>query len=147
MSKLEQKKTRHLKLKNTINKKRLKFKRQECWRYKRLKPNWRKPGGIDNRVRMKEKGVIKSPNVGYRGPRLVRGLRSDGREEVLVHNIKDLEGINPKKQVIRIARTVGILKRTMIINKAGEKDILVLNPGKALLKEKPLVDIKSIEKD
>ena len=50
------------------------FERQESWRYKRLKPNWRRPKGIDNKMRRKIKGWPATVNVGYRGPKVVRGL-------------------------------------------------------------------------
>ncbi|MDG7043343.1 MAG: hypothetical protein JRM98_04415, partial [Nitrososphaerota archaeon] len=45
-----------------------KFLRQESWRYKKLKPNWRKPKGIDNKMRLQEKGWPPLVKVGYRTP-------------------------------------------------------------------------------
>jgi len=45
------------------------FIRQESWRYKRLKENWRRPRGLDNKMRRRIKGWPACPNVGYRGPK------------------------------------------------------------------------------
>ena len=39
------------------------FKRGESWRYKRIKPNWRKPKGIDNKRRFRQRA----------GPQIVKG--------------------------------------------------------------------------
>jgi large subunit ribosomal protein L32e len=89
--------------------------------------------------------VKTSPNVGYRSPKSVRGLHPTGYEEVLVHNVNELKQVNPKKQVARIGSTVGILKRTMILNKADELNIHILNPGKALFKEEKLIDLSTME--
>merc|ERR1712032_1684671 len=42
-----------------------KFTRHQSDRYDKLKRNWRRPKGIDNRVRRKFKGMYKMPNIGY----------------------------------------------------------------------------------
>jgi large subunit ribosomal protein L32e len=65
--------------------------------------------------------------VGFRGPKTVRGLHASGFEEVMIHTVKELEIINPKKQAVRIGGTVGTKKRLDIAKRAGELDIRVLN--------------------
>jgi len=103
------------------------FVRQESWRYVRIKENWRRPKGIDNKMRLKKKGVPKMPSIGYRGPREVRGLHPSGFKEVLVHRVEDLEGIDPEREAVRIAGAVGRKKRLEIIERADELGIRVLN--------------------
>lgn len=124
---LSEEEIRLLKIREELSKKRPKFIRQESWRYVRIKPNWRRPRGIDSKMRLKKKGYPKSPNVGYRSPKLVRGLHPTGYREVLVHNLNDLEGIDPNRYAIRIAAAVGKRKRLEIIKKADELGIKVLN--------------------
>lgn len=104
------------------------FRREESWRYKRLKERWRKPKGIDSKMRKKVKGWPSSPIAGYRSPKKTRGLHPSGYEEVLVHNLDDLEKIDPQTQAIRIAHTVGTRKRIEISTQAREKEIHILNP-------------------
>ena len=118
------------KLKKSMQKKHPKFVRLESWRYKRVKKSWRRSRGIDSRLRRKEKGIIKSPNVGYRTPRKVRGLHPTGFKEVLVYNLKDLQELDPKMHMATISSTVGKLKRTHLLLEADELNILVSNPGR-----------------
>jgi len=66
------------------------FKRQESWRYKRVKKNWRKPCGIDSRMRKKVKGWPPSPTVGYRSPKKTRELHPSGYTEVRVQTVEDV---------------------------------------------------------
>jgi len=106
------------------------FKRQESWRYKRVKENWRKPRGIDSKIRKKVKGWPPSPEAGYRSPKKIRGLHPSGYAEVRVQTVEDLTKIDPKTQAVRIAHTVGAKKRVEISTKAEEKGIHVLNPRK-----------------
>ncbi|ADD09310.1 50S ribosomal protein L32e [Candidatus Aciduliprofundum boonei] len=126
--KLTDEEKRLLKLRNEMNRKRPWFRRQEWFRYKRLGDHWRRPKGKHSKMR-EHKGY-RPPVVdsGYRGPRKVRGLHPSGFKEVLVHNVKDLEGINPEREAIRIASRVGVKKRTEIEKKAKELNIRVLNP-------------------
>jgi len=120
---------RLLRLRRRIASKRPRFRRQESWRYVRIKESWRRPRGIDSKMRLKKKGWPPSPSVGYRGPKAVRGLHPSGYEEVLVYNVGDLATIDPETQAIRIAGTVGARKRATILAEAEKRGIRVLNPG------------------
>ena len=127
---MEQKeKKRLLKIRSRINKKRPHFKRFESWRFVRIKDQWRKPRGIDNKMRTELQGWPKSVKIGYRGPAAVRGLHSSGMEEVMVWNTKDLEKVDPETQVARIGGTVGGRKKETMLEKAKELKIRILNPG------------------
>lgn len=116
-----------LALRRQVKKKKPKFVRPESWRYVRLKENWRRPRGLDNKVRRKIKGWPPSPEAGYRGPKVARGLHPSGYREVLVHNVEDLAKIDSKTQAIRIAHAVSKRKRTAIFVEARKKKIVVLN--------------------
>jgi large subunit ribosomal protein L32e len=104
------------------------FKRQESWRYKRVKENWRKPRGIDSKMRKQVKGWPLSPKAGYRSPKKIRGLHPSGYVEVRVQTLEDLYGLDSETQAIRIARTVGGKKRVEILALADERGIHVFNP-------------------
>lgn len=116
-----------LQLRESVKKKKPGFVRQESWRYKRLKESWRRPRGLDNKMRRKIKGWPPTVNVGYRGPKATRGLHPSGYKEVLVYNTEDLKKIDPKTQAARIAHTVGKRKRTKILVEARKKKITILN--------------------
>jgi len=125
---LTSKQEKMLKIHQLISRYRPKFIRMNSWRLKRLEDTWRNPRtSIDNQIRKQLKGFPPLVKIGYRGPRLVRGLHPSGFEEVIVYNVKDLEKIDPELQAIRIAHTVGRRKRAEIIKKAEEIGVRVLN--------------------
>lgn len=104
------------------------FKRQESWRYFRLQTTWRKPKGKDNHQRKQlsrgRPGIVK---VGYGGPRVSRGLHPSGYTDNLVHNVSDLQNLDPKKDGIRLGHGVGSKKRTEIVSRAVEKKFKIFN--------------------
>ncbi|MEM5853284.1 MAG: 50S ribosomal protein L32e [Candidatus Aenigmatarchaeota archaeon] len=104
------------------------FKRWLSQFYKRLNESWRRPRGMHSKIRKRKKSKIKMPNIGYGAPKNLRYLHPSGLMEVLVYNVKDLEKIDPSKQAIKIAHTVGKKKRQEILKKAEEMKIKVLNP-------------------
>ena len=113
-----------------VSSKRPRFVRQESWRYDRLAVNWRKPKGKDNKMRKQKAGVPRLVKIGYRGPRISRGLHPSGYTDNLVFNVQGLSLFDPKKDAIRISATVGQRKKIDILSKASELGLKVLNPGK-----------------
>lgn len=126
-----------LQLRKKIADQRPDFKRQESWRYDRLAPNWRRPRGKDNKMRQQVSGVPRLVKIGYRGPKVARGLHPSGYNDILVFNVKDLSGIDKATDAVRIARTVGRRKRSEIVSQANKLQIKVLNPGKIEVQESP----------
>ncbi|HEQ78694.1 MAG TPA: 50S ribosomal protein L32e, partial [Euryarchaeota archaeon] len=104
-------------------------KRQEWFRYKKLGDAWRKPRGVHSKLRRSLKYRIKKVKIGFRGPRLSRGLHPSGFKEVLVHNTADLQKVDPAVECARISRTVGNRKKEAILNRADELGIKILNRG------------------
>jgi large subunit ribosomal protein L32e len=116
-----------LKLRARAKNKKPKFIRAESWKYDRFSLSWRKPRGLDNKIRRKIKGWPPGPSTGYKGPLSARFLHPSGYREVIVFNVADLSSIDTAKQAARIAHTVGKRKRALIIAEAKNLNIKILN--------------------
>ena len=104
------------------------FRRTEWFRYKRLsRSGWRAPHGMDNKQRRNYKYRGSLVRVGHGKVAGARGLHPSGFREVMVHNLNDLESIDPETQAARIGRTVGGRKREHIHARADELGIRILN--------------------
>jgi len=138
---------RLLRLRKRMSQKRPHFRRFEEWRLVRIKDQWRRPKGIDNKMRQKRKGWPKSVKVGYGSPKAVRNLHPSGKEEIAVHNVGDLTIVDPETQVARIGGSVGRKKRTSILREADILGIRVLNPGDIDLEEEEPVEEEPVEEE
>ncbi len=121
-----------MELREKLNRKRPKFRRVESWRYKRIDDSWRKARGIDSKTRKKKKLGVKSPSVGYRGPKKVRGLHPSGYEEVQIISINDLQNLNKKTHALKISRKLGAKKRIFLIDYCQKRGFKILNLGISL---------------
>lgn len=120
---------RLLRLRLKMNRMRVRFRRLNTLKLKRVdEERWRRPRGIDNKIKWSRKGYPPLVRIGYRNPKTVRGLHPSGLVEVLVRRPQDLDGLDPRKHCVRIAHTVGSKKRLQIIEKAKSMGLRVLNP-------------------
>ncbi|WP_158056031.1 50S ribosomal protein L32e [Halorussus halophilus] len=104
------------------------FNRQDYHKKKRTPTSWRRPRGKLSKQRRGIKGKGPKVEAGFRTPTEVRGKHPSGFEEVYVHNVDDLEGVDGDTEAVRIASKVGSRKRERIEEEAEERDIRVLNP-------------------
>lgn len=89
-------------------------------RKRKKKQFWRRPRGEHSKVRMKERGYLKQPSIGYSSPRLVRGLVSE-KKPVIVYNLKNLNEI--KTDEIAVLGKVGRKKKIALAEYALSKNI------------------------
>ncbi len=126
--KLTENEKRLLRIKNKNAVKRVEFRRQEWFRYKKLGESWRKPRGKHSKQREHQARRPPVVDAGYRSPAAVRGLHPSGFLEVLVHTPQELEKLDPLREAARIGSTVGSRKRELIMDKAEELKVRILNP-------------------
>ena len=104
------------------------FRRTEWFRYKRLsRSGWRAPHGMDNKQRRNYKYRGSLVRIGHGKVAAARFLHPSGFREVMVHNIADLEAIDPETEAARVGATVGGRKREHIYARADELGVRVLN--------------------
>ncbi|XP_075395187.1 large ribosomal subunit protein eL32-like [Tenrec ecaudatus] len=119
-----------------VKKRTKKFIRHQSDRYVKIKHNWRKPRGIDNRVRRRFNGQILMPNIGYRSNKKTKHMLPSGFRKFLVHNVKELEVLLMcnKSCCAEIAH-VSSKNRKAIVERAAQLAIRVTNPNARLRSE------------
>jgi large subunit ribosomal protein L32e len=119
-----------LKKKLEIVKKRTKpFKRHQSDRYKTVKESWRKPKGIDNRVRRRFKGQLPMPKIGYGSCRATKHMLPSGHYKIVINNLKDLEMMTmfSRSHCAEVAHGVSARKRIDLAKRAKELSIKLTN--------------------
>nr|XP_048295535.1 60S ribosomal protein L32-like [Myodes glareolus] len=117
-----------------VKKRTKKFIWHQSDRYVKIKRNWRKPRGIDNRVRRRFKGQILMPNIGYGSNKKTKHLLPSGFRKFLVHNVKELEVLLMcnKSYCAEIAHSVSSKNRKAIVERAAQLSISVTSPNARL---------------
>ncbi|PLW15905.1 hypothetical protein PCANC_14285 [Puccinia coronata f. sp. avenae] len=121
-----------------IVKKRTKpFIRHQSDRYASVKQAWRKPKGIDNRVRRRFKGQLPMPSIGYGSNKKTRHLMPNGYKKFVVNNPGevDLLLMHNTTFAAEIAHNVSARKRIEIIEKARILGVKVTNAAAKLRSE------------
>ncbi|KAM7518032.1 hypothetical protein LguiB_016994 [Lonicera macranthoides] len=115
--------------KKIVKKRVKKFKRPWSDRLVSVKANWKRPKGIDSRVRRKFKGVTLMPNVGYSSDKKTRHYLPNGFKKFVVHNAKELEilMIHNRTYCAEIAHNISTRKRKEIVERDAQLDVAVTN--------------------
>jgi large subunit ribosomal protein L32e len=103
-----------------------------------LKCKWRGPRGRHSATRQRHRGSPAIPRPGYGSPREVRGLSPEGLAVVLVSRVEQLDRINPAEEGVMISSGLGMRKRVILLKKAAEKKLTVLNSKNLIEKIKSL---------
>jgi len=126
-------------MKKTIVKKRTKyFTRHQADKFKRLTVrSWRKPKGIDGRVRRRFKGALPMPSIGYGSDKKTRNYLPNGFKNVLIHNVKELDMLmmHNRTYAATIGKSVSSRKRKEITERAEQLAIRVTNANARLRAE------------
>lgn len=99
-----------------------------------MQESWRKPRGIDNRVRRRFKGQIPMPKIGYGSNQKTRHLTPDGFRRFVVSNLADLEVLlmHNRSFAAEIAHNVSAKKRIQLVERAQQLNVKVLNAAARL---------------
>ncbi|XP_042701240.2 large ribosomal subunit protein eL32-like [Chrysemys picta bellii] len=120
-----------------VKKRTKKFIRHQSDRYVKIKCNWRKPRGIDNRARRRFKGQILMSNIGYGSNRKTKHMLPRRFKKFLVHNVKELEVLmmSNKSYCAEIAHNVSSKNHKVIVEQAAQLAIKITNPNARLRSE------------
>ncbi|KAG9191277.1 hypothetical protein G6011_09365 [Alternaria panax] len=112
-----------------VKKHRKRFNRHQSDRFMCVDPSWRKPKGIDNRVRRRFKGQAAMPKIGYGSNRKTRHLMPSGHKAFVVNNVADVDLLLMHNATFaaEIAHAVSARKRIEIIARAKQIGVKVTN--------------------
>lgn len=112
-----------------VKKRTRKFKRHQSDTKIRVPESWRRPKGIDSRVRRKWRGKVSMPNIGYGTNKKTRHMLPNGFFKFVVHNVNELEVLMMQNRVFcaEIGHAVSARKRIAILDRAAQLDIRVTN--------------------
>lgn len=129
-----------------VKKRTKKFIRHQSDRYDKLAPNWRKPKGIDNRVRRRFKGQYLMPNIGYGSNKRTRHMLPNGFKKFLVHNVRELEVLLMQNRVYcaEIAHGVASKKRKLIVERAKQLAIAVTKVDRMVSHRRQIFQISAL---
>lgn len=116
-----------LKIRNEKKSKKPIFTRQDNHKKPKLGNVWRRPKGLQSKMRLKKRGYKRSPEIGWGSPNLVKHLSKNGYKQNMIKTAKDIIALNPKTDGAIIGSTVGTKKRIELIKSLNEKKITILN--------------------
>ena len=129
---------RPLKVKKIVKKKLSKFVRFESVDFpNKLGASWRRPRGIDNRLRRRYRGQAKMAKIGFGSDHATKHVHPNGFKKFIINNLADLEVLlmNNRTHAAEIARTVSSKNRLILIKRAAQLNVKITNTQAKLKKE------------
>jgi large subunit ribosomal protein L32e len=128
--KLDPESARLLWVRSDLGGRRPKFVRQATHRYFRIGrwASWRRPRGLQSKQRRHYGYRSKIVRIGYGGPKRTRGLTPTGFRPVIVRTEDEIRAIDPIREAVVIARTVGTRRRLVLEESCRRLGLHILNP-------------------
>jgi len=117
---------RLVQVRKTIKSKKPVFRQQDFHKKRRLAAKWKRPTGLQSKMRHQFRGYSRRVKQGWRSPAEIRGFSMSGLEMVTIFTIKDLDNIKSHQGII-ISSNLGLRKKIEIMDKALQLKIPVLN--------------------
>ncbi|MEK6835636.1 MAG: eL32 family ribosomal protein [Nanoarchaeota archaeon] len=92
---------------------------------KKLGKSWRRPRGIHNKVKLKIKGHIKSPSIGYGNKSELKGLYKGQISYKVVSNLSELKNLDTN--AVLISSKLGLKKKVQLLNEIKKLNVKVLS--------------------
>jgi large subunit ribosomal protein L32e len=127
-----------LQKKTKVHKRTKKFVRHQADQFKRIaRSSWRKPKGIDGRVRRRFKGALPMPSIGYGTDKKTRNVHPHGFKTVVVNNVAELEMLmmHNRTYAATVGHSVSTRVRREIISRAEQLAVRVTNAAAKLRAE------------
>ncbi|MBI3036245.1 hypothetical protein HYY73_00590 [Candidatus Woesearchaeota archaeon] len=93
---------------------------------KRWPGRWKRPKGLQSKMRERRKGNPRYIEPGYGSPAALRGATTEGLFPVIVNNVSGLGNVNGDSGVV-VSSTTGMRKKTGIVRAAVEQKLKLLN--------------------
>ncbi|SRR3989344_4375546 len=116
-----------IELKRHLKNKKPSFVQREGHKRKKLEEKWKRPKGLQNKLRMGFKSHGMAVSIGYGTPLKIRNMHSSGLIPVLVSSSNDLKKINAKTHGILLSSKIGLRKKILLLKKIMELSLPVLN--------------------
>lgn len=103
----------------------------------KLKPNWRRPRGIDCRMRRQYRGNKPLVKCGYGQALKTKYILPNGFKKFLIRNSQDLEILLMNNRVYcgELAHNIGAQTRKRLVLRAAELNVKLTNAKGKLVKE------------
>ena len=114
------------------------FVRHESYDYpNKLAASWRRPRGIDNRLRRRYRGQAKMAKIGFGSDNKTKFVNPNGFKKFIINNVNELEVLlmNNRTHSAEIAHNVSSKNRLEIVKRAAQLNVKVTNGNAKLKKE------------
>lgn len=106
------------------------FRRYKSENIKKLSKSWRKPRGIQSKVRLAKRGKPASPKIGYGRRKQDKDLHPKFNLKTrVVNNLEELKSIDPKKEIALISSKIGTKLKVSMLEYAKGENLKIANIG------------------